>query len=89
MSLTFTGAEKASPTLNTSVVDSTVKSDDEQECYSSESHVAAAFKPSDIIELQKHVSPTVAKQQRKNDVTSDLTCMEANQGTHINIIEGL
>ena len=88
MSLTFTGAKEASSTLNTSVVDSTVKSDNKQECYSSESHVAAAFKPSDVIELQKHVSPTVAKQQKKNDVTSDLTSMEANQGTHIITAQG-
>lgn len=82
MGLTFTGAEKASPTLKTSMVDSAVKSDNEKGCHSSESHVAAAFKPSDVIELQKHVSPTVAKQQRKNGVTSGLTSMEADHGKY-------
>ena len=83
MSLSFAGVEKASPTPNTTIVDlvpTAVKSDNEQRCYSLESHTATALKPSDVIELQKYVSPTVAKQQRKSGVTSDLTSMGASQG---------
>ena len=85
MSLTFAGVEKASPTPNATLVDLVsiaVKSDNEQRCnsYSSEFHTAAALKLSDVIELQKYVSPTVAKQLRKSGVTSDLTSMGASQG---------
>ena len=84
MSLTFAGEEKASPALKTSVaeiVPPMMKSDNKQECYSSESQLAAAFKPSDVIELQKHVSPTITKQQRrKNSIISDATSIGASQG---------
>ena len=83
MSLTFAGVEKASLTPNTTIVDlvsTAVKSDNQQRCYSLESHTASALKPSDVIQLQKHVSPTVTKQQRKSCVTSDLTSMGASQG---------
>ena len=61
------------------MVDLVVK-DNEQGQYLPESHLATALKPSDVIELQKHVSPGVAKQQRKNGVTSDLTDIGASQG---------
>ena len=89
MSLTFAGAEKASPALKTSVVDivpPTMKSDNEQGCYSSESQMAAALKPSDIIELQKHVSPTITtkQQQRKNGIMSDATSIGASHGKKLN-----
>ena len=84
MSLTFTGVEKASPTLKTTTIDivpPTMKSDNKQECYSSESQLAATFKPSDVIELQKRVSPTITKQQqRKNGIMSDVTSVGVSKG---------
>ena len=67
MSLSFSGVEKASPTLKDSSVShlsplsSDHQSPNEQGSYSSS---AAALKPSDVIELQKHVSPMVAKQHK-------------------------
>ena len=73
-SLTFTGVEMASPALKHSMVDLAelpIMSDNEQGHYSSESHLEAALKPSDVAELQKHVmSPVVGKQQQKNGRTS-------------------
>ena len=79
MSLIFAGVEKASPTPNTTLVD-LVSIAVRCNSYSSEFHTAAALKPSDVIELQKYVSPTVAKQLRKSGVMSDLTSMGASQG---------
>ena len=67
MSLSFSGVEKASPTLkdssfgHLSPLSSDNQSPNEQGSYSSS---AAALKPSDVIELQKHVSPMVARQQK-------------------------
>ena len=84
MGLTFAGVEKASPTLKMSKVDiatPAIKLDNEEGgSYSSESHTAAAFKPSDVIELQKQVSPSVTKQQRRNGVESDLIDIGESQG---------
>ena len=67
MSLSFSGVEKASPSLkdssfgHLSPLSSDNQSPNEQGSYSSS---AAALKPSDVIELQKHVSPMVARQHK-------------------------
>ena len=83
MSLAFTGVETASPAFKTSMADlvpPASKSDNEKGCYLSESHLAAGLKPSDVVELQKHVSPTVAKQQRNNGRISDVASIGVSQG---------
>ena len=79
-SLVFSRMEKALPVLKSPVVhypsqciqSKTEESVNEQGFFSSPSS-AAALKPSDVIELQKHVSPIIAKQvQRSGRINNSL-----------------
>lgn len=87
-SLSFSGLELASPALKSPVAThlsppSTInQSVNERESHPSS---AAVLKPSNVVELQKHVSSATAKQKRKSDIDpvgSTVRLGVANQGTY-------
>lgn len=91
-SLSFSGIETASPAFKSPMVTPLCpppkvnQTANEQEYYSSS---ATALKPSDVVELQKHMSPTAAKKQqrgssvnsRDSTLSSDQRPTFTNQGT--------
>lgn len=79
MSLSFSGAEKASPALkNSPLLSPPDQSANEQGSYSS---FAAGLKPSNVVELQKHVSPPTRQQnltktgnKNRNNLSTGIQC---------------